>query len=257
VNRTLALVLLAVSIVANSCGVTVRVMTYNIHHGVGIDKRLDLERIAAVIRDADVDIVALNEVDKGTSRTERRDLAAELAKLCGMTAVFERNIDFKGGEYGNAVLTRFPVSWHRNHHYEMVRPGEQRGLLQVGLEVSGRELSFLVTHIDHRRDDVERVSNVAEILAIVGESGKKLIILCGDFNDTPGSRTHTGLVRRFVDCWAVVGPDVGYTYPSPAPRRRIDYVFVPKGSGITPLSATIPETLASDHLPLVVELELR
>ena len=53
-------------------------MTYNIHHGEGIDKRLDLERIAAVIRDADVDIVALNEVDKGTSRTEQRDLAAEL-----------------------------------------------------------------------------------------------------------------------------------------------------------------------------------
>jgi endonuclease/exonuclease/phosphatase family metal-dependent hydrolase len=232
-------------------------MTYNIHHGRGIDGRVDLDRIAALIRGAKADIVALNEVDRGTKRTDGRDIAKELAELCGMTAVFERNIDFQGGEYGNAVLSRLPISWHRNLHYKMVRPHEQRGLLQVGITIAGREIRFLATHIDHRKDDTERVSNVAEIKAILDAAEGAPIILCGDFNDTPGSRTYAGLLARFVDSWSALDDGEGHTYPSENPRKRIDYVWVQRGTGLTPVSASIPRSLASDHLPLIVELELQ
>ena len=127
---------------------TFRVMTYNIHHGAGVDGKVDLQRIADLIKREQADIVALQEVDKGVQRTARRDCPAELAALTGMSCVFSNNFHFQGGEYGNAVLTRFPIKRWTNRHYKMLRPGEQRGLLQVVLDVHGRELVFLDTHID-------------------------------------------------------------------------------------------------------------
>ena len=244
-------------VLLSSCTPTLRVMTYNIHHGRGMDGKVDLERIAALIREADVDLVALNEVDKGTARTDGRDLARELAELCGMKHVFAKNIDFRGGEYGNAVLSRLPIHSHRNLHYRMLRPGEQRGLLQVTTTAHGRPLRFFVTHIDHREDDRERVSNVQEIEALLAAEPDPPVILVGDFNDTPGSRTHRGLVEHFVDSWAHFDAGDGFTYPSKTPRKRIDYVFLQKGKRLVPLSVTIPSSLASDHLPLVVEVRLR
>ncbi|MGZ5544081.1 MAG: endonuclease/exonuclease/phosphatase family protein, partial [Limisphaerales bacterium] len=108
-----------------------RVMTYNIHHGEGLDHKVDLPRIAALIKREKADIVALQEVDKGVTRTDRRDLTAELAKLTGMTGVFSNNHYFQGGEYGNAILSRFPVLTLTNLHYQMLRKDEQRGVLQV------------------------------------------------------------------------------------------------------------------------------
>src|SRR5678810_85346 len=98
---------------------TFRVMTYNIHHGEGLDGKVDLLRIAELIKREGADIVALQEVDKGTQRTARRDFPEELAALTGMTAVFSNNFAFEGGEYGNAVLTRFPIKRWTNLHYHM------------------------------------------------------------------------------------------------------------------------------------------
>ncbi len=86
-----------------------RVLSYNIHHGAGIDGRLDLERIARVIQSARPDVVALQEVDRGVARSKRIDEPAELARLTGLRAIFERNITYQGGDYGNAVLTGLPV----------------------------------------------------------------------------------------------------------------------------------------------------
>src|SRR6185503_1828899 len=111
----------------------VRVMTYNIHHGEGTDGKIDLNRIAEVILSARADIVALQEVDRSVERTARRDLVAELAELTKMNFAFGKNIDYQGGDYGNAVLSRFRVLKYENRHYKMIRDGEQRGLLQVVL----------------------------------------------------------------------------------------------------------------------------
>src|SRR6267143_4106500 len=93
----------------SNTGKTFRVMTYNIHHGEGLDGKVDLLRIADLIKHESADIVALQEVDKGVERTPRRDFPDELAALTGMTCVFSNNYSYQGGEYGNAVLTRFPV----------------------------------------------------------------------------------------------------------------------------------------------------
>src|SRR4051812_4914595 len=123
---------------------TLRVMTYNIQHGAGMDHKIDLLRTAEAIKREKPDIVALEEVDKGVERTDRRDLTAELAALTGMTGYFNNNFYFQGGEYGNAVLTKFPILMSTNSHYQMIRPKEQRGMIQLVLDVKGQKVVFMV-----------------------------------------------------------------------------------------------------------------
>lgn len=237
-------------------GTTFRVMTYNIHHGEGLDGNVDLQRIAGLIKREQADIVALQEVDKGVARTARRDLPAELAALTGMTAVFSNNFHYQGGEYGNAILTRFPVRTWTNTHYAMIRPGEQRGLLQVVLTVLNRELVLLDTHIDFRPDDTERLKNIAELRDVIQRYHGLPIILCGDFNDTPGSRTCKEVAEQFIDTWTVAGGENGFTIPADKPRKRIDYIWLSKASPITPVKIWVPRSEASDHLPVVGEFRL-
>lgn len=235
---------------------TIRVMTYNIHHGAGLDGKVDLLRIAEFIKSQGADIVALQEVDKGVERTARRDLPAELAALTGMTCVFSNNFHFQGGEYGNAVLTRFPVKRWTNTHFRMLRPGEQRGILQVVLDVFGREIVFMNTHIDYRGDDSERWSNVGEIELLADGYGNRPIIMCGDFNDVPDSRVIRRIAERFDDAWELSGEGPGFTIPVRKPAKRIDYIWISKDSNIIPLKAWVPYSEASDHLPVVAELQL-
>lgn len=232
---------------------TFRVMTYNIHHGEGLDRKVDLRRIADLIKSERADIVALQEVDKGVQRTGRRDLPAELAALTGMTCIFSNNFPYQGGEYGNAVLTRFPIKSSTNTLYTMLRPGEQRGILQLTLNVHGRELIFMDTHVDYRGEDTERLKNVAEIQELIRHYSGRPMILCGDFNDTPGSRTYDTLAAQFNDAWAAAGTGEGLTIPSDKPKKRIDYIWISKGAPITPLKTWVPQSDGSDHLPVVGE----
>lgn len=237
--------------------VTFRVMTYNIHHGEGLDGKVDLLRIAQLIKEQGADLVGLQEVDKGVERTARRDLPAELAALTGMTCVFSNNFHYQGGEYGNAVLTRFPVKRRANLHYQMLRPGEQRGLLQLVLDVRGRELVFLNTHIDFRSEDSERWSNVGEIENVTKLYPGKPIIMAGDFNDTPESRVCRRLAETFHDTWKLIGQGDGWTIPAEKPRKRIDYLWISQDDRLKPLMAWVPSSEASDHLPVVAEFEWR
>ena len=233
---------------------TFRVMTYNIQHGEGLDRKVDLQRIADLIKREQADIVALQEVDKGVQRTARRDLPAEFAALTGMTYVFSNIFNYQGGEYGNAVLTRFPIKRCTNTHYKMPRPGEQRGILQLTLDVHGRDLVFMDTHVDYHGDDAERLMNVTEMMDLIQQYRGRPMILCGDFNDTPGSRTYKKVAEQFNDTWASVGAGEGLTIPADKPNKRIDYIWISKGAPITPLKIWVPQSEASDHLPVVGEL---
>jgi endonuclease/exonuclease/phosphatase family metal-dependent hydrolase len=241
---------------ARAADASLRVLTYNIHHGEGLDKRVDLERIAALIKQSGADLVALQEVDRGVERTARRDLPAELAKLTGMTAVFENNYAFQGGEYGNAVLTKFPVKSKKNLHYKMLQAGEQRGVLQVVLDVRGRDILFVNTHLDYRPNDAERLMNVAELKTIIDAAGSMPIILCGDFNDVPSSRTHGRIKALLTDSWEVVGQGDGFSIPVGKPNKRIDYIWITPAT-IEPLKLEVLRSDASDHLPVLGEFRLK
>ncbi len=240
---------------ANPHPVRLRVMTYNIHHGEGVDGVVDLARIAEVIRRESPDLVGLQEVDKGVARTQRRDFPAELAALTGMTCVFSNNFHYQGGEYGNAILTRLPLERWTNTHLRMLRPNEQRGVLQVVVRIRDRQLLFMNTHIDYRRDDAERLANVEQFKEIVAAEAPLPVIFVGDFNSLPGSRTHAAMSEFFDDVWPTAGEGPGFTFNSTNADRGIDYVWISKGAPLKPLRAWIPLTTASDHLPLAVDLE--
>ena len=164
--------------------------------------------------------MALQEVDKGVEHTARRDLPAELAELTGMTCVFSNNYNFQGGEYGNAMLTRFPIKRWTNTHYQKVNETEQRGLLQLILDVRGREIVFMATHIDYRPDDAARWSNVGEIEGLLKQDGGHPIVICGDFNDTPDSRVCRRMNELLDDTWSLVGTGDGFTIPAEKPRKH-------------------------------------
>lgn len=232
-----------------------RVMTYNIHHGEGLDRKIDLARIAALIQQARADIVALQEVDRGVPRTGRRDLPAELAKLTGMSCVFSNNYHYQGGEYGNVVLTRFPVQQSTNTLLPKIQAQEQRGMLQVCLQVQGRDLVFMATHLDSRSES-ERLAQADFILKLVQAYGTKPLMLCGDLNTVPGSQTYKSIAGKFTDTWTVAGKGDGFTIPAEKPKHRIDYIWLSKDAPFKPVKAWVPSSEASDHVPVVAEFQM-
>lgn len=266
-RQTLAFFLILTSSIGCAAGgassdpTTLRVMTYNIHHGEGIDGTVDIKRIAKLIRDARADIVALQEVDRGVERTKKIDIMTMLADLTGLTYAFGKNIDYQGGDYGNGILTRFPIVEERNAHYTMIREGEQRGLLQLVLDVHGQEIVVMNTHIDYRPDDTERVLHIGELREAAQRYSPRPVVVCGDFNDLPTSRAISMMKEDFIDTWEESGEGSGFTYPTATPEKRIDYIFISKpatGSPIVlrPVSANVLQSEASDHLPLLVEFRI-
>jgi endonuclease/exonuclease/phosphatase family metal-dependent hydrolase len=257
-RRTLLLIVLAAipSTCCHAGNPVFRVMTYNIHHGEGTDGRLDLERIAALIKQEQADIVALQEVDRCTARAGNEDQARRLGELTGMQYVFGKNIDFQGGEYGNAILSRFPIVKHSHTCYRVSISGEQRGLLSAVIELRGQEIVLLNTHLDFKKEDEERLANVAEALEVVDRrEPKRPVIFCGDFNAPPESPTHRAITKSLADCWLLAGEGPGFTIPVQLPAARIDYLFVDQTTRFTPRKAWVPRSIASDHLPVVVEFE--
>lgn len=232
-------------------------MTYNIHHAEGLDHEINPERIADLIKTNYADLVALQEVDRGVARTAKRDLPAEFAKLTGMTCVFSNNFAFQGGEYGTAILSRFPVVKREHLLLKMVGSKEQRGLLCVHVQIGKREVVFMNTHLDYRNSDVERLESIKEIAPIIRAEAGQPVIFCGDFNDAPGSHVYDEMSQLMDDTWKLAGKGAGPTIPSESPNRRIDYIWVSKGGSVVPVRAWVPASMASDHCPVVAEFKLK
>jgi endonuclease/exonuclease/phosphatase family metal-dependent hydrolase len=244
---------------------SLRVMTWNIHHGEGMDKVIDLDRIAQLILDEKADVVALQEVDRGVERSKKIDMITKLADLTGMTYAFGKTIEYQGGDYGNAVLTRFPIFEERNVLFRKFPETEQRGVLLLVLGINGEEVVVASTHFDSRENDSVRSANANDLRSILKATGLRPLIVCGDFNDIPSSRMVSKLKEEYLDSWEQAGTWEGYTFPSDAPRKRIDYIFTKytrnpdsttAPTRLKPMAAHVSRSAASDHTPLLVEFEL-
>ena len=255
---------------------SVKVLTYNVLGGRNTDGNRDLNRIAQVISTLNPDIVALQEVDRHTGRLNGIDLPAELGRLTGMDHVFGRAMKYDGGEYGEAILTKFPIVNIKNHTLPTVpvdttggsqEEVEPRAALAVELKFPGSESTFIFigTHLDHLRDGRNRNIQAKGLLQIAAEYEGLPVILAGDLNSTPESEAIKTLKTYWTDAWPK--NKIGDT--APRSNRRIDYIlFSPKprwkvhriyrGVDIKKEDPTWQTllTLASDHLPVLGELEL-
>ena len=232
----------------------IRVLSYNIHHGEGIDRKLDLKRIARVILSVKPDLVALQEVDQNTDRTNKVDQPAELARMTKMHVAFGGNIKFQGGQYGNAVLSKFPIRRHKNHALPNLDDGEQRGILEVEVEFTkGLAIALFATHLDHRAKDRERIASARKINELVTSRRGTAALLAGDLNATPGSATLIEFSRQ----WKRANVKISPTVPVRTPTRQIDYVMFRVANGWRAVETRVlDEAVASDHRAILAVFDL-
>lgn len=229
---------------------TLRILSYNIHHGAGTDGRVDLPRIARVIRQADPDIVALQEVDQRVRRSGEVEQTAELARLTGLYGAFGKAIDFQGGEYGQAILSRVRLESTEVHPLPGADGREKRIAFAAALTIDGQALTFVTTHLDHQWKD-ERLKQIAKLNELFTTVDRP-VILAGDFNAVPESDEWRMLSSAWHDTTA--GRRL-QTFPAPRPTRQLDSIFFRPEKRFHVLHAeAIDEGVASDHRPVLVIL---
>lgn len=229
-------------------------MTYNIHVGVGMDKKLDLQRIADVINRERPDLVGLQEVDRGVKRTEGKDEIAELAALTRMDYAFAPNLDYQGGKYGVAILSRFPIKSSVHRMFENKREAERRGMLQIEVEVDRQRLTFVTTHLDYQFED-GRLFETEQLLKNLADVKAPLIVVA-DLNDVPSGSAYQLMRTKFDDAWvASRAKGDGFSYPADKPAKRIDHIFY-SSKAMRAKKAWVVASLASDHIPVVADLEI-
>jgi endonuclease/exonuclease/phosphatase family metal-dependent hydrolase len=244
--------------------VVIRVLSYNIRHGLGRDGRIDLTRTAEAMKSARPDIIALQEVDWGTDRSGGVDQLAELARQMGMHAEFGRAIAYGGGDYGVAVLSRWPIQSSENRPLPSSPGNEQRTALSVLLRVGedGPLIRFTSTHLSQSRWVGDGLAQAAQLNQLLVTHDDTPSVLAGDFN----ARTDTDILRTLEGVWTnaeVASTPASSSAPDPrtAPGRgrgpRNDYVlFRPAGRWRVIEATVIDETTASDHRPVLAVLEL-
>ncbi|MGH2795073.1 MAG: endonuclease/exonuclease/phosphatase family protein [Actinomycetota bacterium] len=207
-----------------------RVATYNIQ-----SCRAGVGRVAEVLRATGADVIALTEV--------RKKHLGPLARSLGMRGTFGRTWRFK--PFGNAILTRERHSRVKHVRFSRTPDRQPRGMIVVRL---GSGLTVAATHLGLSSD--ERVRHAKQLMSVLAEI-RDPVLLAGDMNDLPSGPAVGVLLRRFRDAFPAVGAEPMLTHPAESPLRRIDYVLV---SGLEVRGAAVLPMIASDHLPVVVDL---
>ena len=163
---------------------------------------------------------------------------------------------YQGGQYGVAILSRYPIRATDHRLYKNLREAERRGFIRVEVKVGGQVVNFVTTHLDYQYED-GRVFETEQLLAGLKDVKGPLVVV-GDFNDVPSGGAYKLMRESFDDAWSSSRPnDHGFSYPADKPAKRIDYILTRQSDGIRTKRAWIVETLASDHIPVVADLEVR
>ncbi|MGH7028434.1 endonuclease/exonuclease/phosphatase family protein [Brevundimonas sp.] len=241
-----------------------RLLTYNVHRCVGVDRKLDVARIAAVIAEHEPDIVCLQELDVGRARTNGVDQAGAIAERLSMSFRFHPAMKVEAEQYGDAILTPHPERLIRAAALPTLpnlRGLEPRGALWSAIDFDGITLNVFNTHLGL----VPREQRM-QAAALIGSEWlgdpacKGPTILTGDFNATSITRPYHALTKRLVDAQRQLGlkPSVK-TFPSSFPAIRIDHCFVSPEIRVTGVMTPLHPLarVASDHLPLVIDFEFQ
>ena len=237
-----------------------RVLVYNMHAGKDAKGVDNLARIAALVDSLHADIVLLQEVDVNTQRSGRVDQPAVLAKLSGHHVAFGKSLDYQGGDYGIAIMSRWPISSDTTYHLPVEPPQERSGgsyeprtALRVIIATPNGPLAVVNTHLDPSGDDRWRRQEIRTFLGIVDTLRQRGIptVAGGDLNSTPESSTQqTVRAAGLRDAWTICGQGDGLTYPADSSVKRIDYLYLTGAA--TCRDAVVITTDASDHRPVLL-----
>lgn len=226
---------------------THRLMSYNIHHGEGMDGKMDIERIGKLIIDINPEVVGLQEVDSVVARSGNIDILHMLSEQTGMYGTFGYSILHDGGKYGNGILTREkPLAVRK-----IALPGAREARTALIVELD----KYLVVNTHLSLTNEERLESV-KIITDAIKIYNKPVFLMGDLNASPDSEPITFLQGK----WQLLSNPKQFTFPSGKPTGTIDYIFgyTDKGETYAKYRAhVIDEQVASDHRPLFVDIRLK
>lgn len=225
-----------------------RIMTYNVHSCIDTQGKKSLDRVAQLIHHEKIAIAGINEVETLSPRTGFTNQPKKLAQARDMVYSYGPTIRLGPiGFFGNAVLSRYPLTQYKN----IILPGsggrEARCCLKTVLRVTKGFLTVFSTHLS--LNVVDRKAQV-EVLANLVKAEQNPVVLMGDFNC--GTTELHPLNEVMVDAGLQFGSM--NTYPYDNPGHRIDYIFI--SPTITCTDLYIPNCNASDHLPVVADLQL-
>ncbi len=228
-------------------------MTFNIHHGRGIDKKLDLNRISQVISKSKADIIGLNEVDSFFSKrslftNQIETLANHLnfyfayaPSLTKTNSTLE-----KPSQFGNGLLSRYPITKTETHLLSLrSKLTEGRSILESTLNVKGTAVKVYITHLSLHPFLHKKQSR------FILEHVKDKALILGDWNMRSGSLKWKRITAKFNDAWFMAGVGNGNTFPSTKPKIRLDYIFATKGIDTIDVQVLDYIPIASDHLPVL------
>ena len=224
-----------------------KIASYNVRNAKGMDDVTDYDRTAKVINDMDAQAVAIQELDSATERSNNMVVLDELAKRTNMYASFIGSINYKGGKYGNGILTKEKPL--RQESIALPGSEEKRSLLIVELE----DFVLCCTHLSLTEKD--RQASIALIKQQTAKYNSKPVFLAGDLNASPNSAE----IKDLSVSWALLSDPTQPTFPSNNPKSIIDYIYLKPSSKYKHTvinKQVVNEPMASDHRPLWVELKI-
>jgi endonuclease/exonuclease/phosphatase family metal-dependent hydrolase len=223
-------------------------MSYNVRNCTGLDGKTDYQRIANIIKAAECEAVAIQELDSMTTRYEGQDMLKNLADLTGMYPTFAPSIDYQGGKYGIGMLTKEKPLSHRR--VALPCRSEPRSLQIVEL----KDYYYCCTHLSLHAEDRE-----TSIGIIIDELSKldKPVMIAGDFNAEPEEESMKMMAEEFAIFKKDAAP---YTFPADKPDIEIDYICLLKSGKVAKFEvlehSIIDAPVESDHRPIVAEVKI-
>jgi endonuclease/exonuclease/phosphatase family metal-dependent hydrolase len=230
---------------------SVRLMDYNLHDAVNTDGHVDPEALAQVIEQSEADIVGLQEISRGWLVWGGMDMLTWLSQRLDMPYVWGPTAD---EQWGNAILSRYPIT--KVEFYDL--PPEDvlllRGFIWAEIDIDGTILTVIDTHYSER-DDQDEIRAIQSSAILSTWNNQPATVIMGDLNSLPDSQAVTLMLDAgLIDISREIGQQPTFTYSSFHPDHQIDYIFVTPDLGFSDF--VIPDTQASDHLPLATTIEL-
>ncbi len=236
---------------------TLKVLSYNIHHANPPSEKkthIDLDTIAAVIRSSGADLVAIQELDSITERSNRVYQLKVLADKLNMHFHFERTIPYEGGAYGIGILSKYPLETVKAYELPHVEGTEPRKLLLASIKYKGSSVIIGCTHIDYKTKEIKQ-RQTQTLLDIVNRLDNEVVIIAGDFNATPDDES----IRQLRPLLSDAGAENDHTIPVRKPVKKIDYIFYKKSDKVILKNSRVmaEHHYESDHLPVLAAFEIK